>query len=118
MTGTWTLNTSEIWVERGSGNVFADLDFPDAESHLLKAELVSRIDDIIRQRRTTQAETARALGLSRPDLSRLLRGDFREHSLERLFHFLTALGCDIGIVIRPSDPDNGGKQRIVAPEIG
>ena len=69
MTGVWTLNTSEVSVERGSGNVFADLDLPDAESHLLKAELVSRIDDIIRQRRTTQAEAARAIGLSRPQLS-------------------------------------------------
>ncbi|MDE0383542.1 MAG: helix-turn-helix transcriptional regulator [Defluviicoccus sp.] len=112
------MNTSEISVERGSGNVFADLDLPDADSHLLKAELVSRIDDILQQRRTTQAEAARALGLSRPDLSRLLRGGFREYSLERLFHFLTALGCDIDIVIRPSDPDTKGKLRIVAPEIG
>ena len=34
------MNTSECSVERGSGNVFADLNLPDAESHLLKAELV------------------------------------------------------------------------------
>ena len=38
-------------IERGSGNVFADLGRPDAEAHLLKAELVTRIDKIIRQRR-------------------------------------------------------------------
>ena len=112
------MNTSECSVERGSGNVFADLDLPDAESHLLKAELVGLMDDIIRQRRTTQAETALTLGLSRPDLSRLLRGDFREYSLEHLLRFLMALGCDVDIVIRPSDPDIGGKLRIVAPEIG
>ena len=118
MTGVLTINTFEISVERGSGNVFADLDLPDAESHLLKAELVSRIDDIIRQRRTTRAEAARALGLSRPELSRLLCGEFRAYSLERLLRLLMALGCDIDIVIRLSDPDNGGKLRIVAPEIG
>ena len=102
------MNTSECSVERGSGNVFADLDLPDADTHLLKAELVSRIDDIIRQRRTTQAEAARALGLSRPDLSRLLQGSFQEYSLERLFRFLTALGRDIDIVIRPSGSDTEG----------
>ena len=118
MAGVWTLSTSELSVERGSGNVFADLDLPDADTHLLKAEFVSCIDDIIRQRRTTQAEAARALGLSRPDLSRLLRGDFREYSLEHLLRFLMTLGCDVDIVIRPSDPDTGGKLRIVAPEIG
>ena len=116
MTGVWTLNTSEISVERGSGNVFADLDLPDAESLLLKAELVSRINDIIRQRRTIQAEAARALGLSRPDLSRLLRGSFQEYSLERLLRFLMSLGCDIDIVIRPSVSDTGGTLRI-APSV-
>ena len=117
MRETWTMNTSECSVERGSGNVFADLDLPDAESHLPKAELVGLMDDIIRQRRTNQAETARALGLSRPDLSHLLRGDFHEHSLEDLLRFLMALGCDVDIVIRPADPDTGGKLRIVAPEL-
>ena len=110
------MNTSEISVERGSGNVFADLDLPDADTHLPKAELVSRIDDIIRQNRTIQAEAARALGLSRPDLSRLLRGSFQEYSLERLLRFLMALGCDIDIVIRPSVSDTGGTLRI-APSV-
>ena len=111
------MNTSECAVERGSGNVFADLDLPDADSHLLKAALVSRIDDILRQRRSTLAEAARALGLSRPDLSRLLRGDFREYSLERLLRFLMTLGCEIDIVIRPSRLDTGGTLRVAAPEL-
>ena len=110
------MNTCECAVERGSGNAFADLDLPDADTHLLKAELVSRLDDIFRQRRTTQAEAARALGLSRPDLSRLLRGSLQEYSLERLLCFLMALGCDIDIVIRPSGSDTGGTLRI-APSV-
>jgi len=117
MARIWTMNTSECAVERGSGNVFADLDLPDADTHLLKAEFVSRIDDIIRQRGANRAEAARAFGLPRPELSRLLCGEFREYSLERLFHFLMALGCDIDIVIRLSDPDTGGTVRIVASEI-
>ena len=94
------MNTSECSVERGSGNVFADLDLPVAESHLLKAEFVDPMDDIIRQHGTTQAEAARALGLSQPDLSRLLRGDFRKYSLKHVLRFLMALGCDVDIVIR------------------
>ena len=117
MTETWMMNTSDCSVERGSGNVFADLDLPDADSHLLKAELVSCIDDIIRQRGTTLAEAARAFGLHRPELSRLLCGEFRAYSLERLFHFLMALGCDIDIVIRPSRLDTGGTLRVAAPEL-
>ena len=112
------MNTSECSVERGSDNVFADLDLPDADSHLLKAELVSYVDDIIRQRGTTRAEAARLLGLSRPDLSRLLRGDFREYSLDRLLWILTMLGCNIDIVIRPSGSNTQGKLRIASPELG
>ncbi len=111
-----TMTTSDSTVERGSGNVFADLGYPDADDHLLRAELVSRIDDILRQRGTTQTEAGRLLGLSRPDLSRLLRGDFREYSLERLFRLLTALGCDIDIVIRQPRSTTGGKLRIAAAE--
>ena len=112
------MNTSDSTVERGSGNVFADLDLPDADAHLLKAELVSRIDSIVRQRGITQAEAARILGLSQPDVSRLLRGDFREYSLERLFRLLTALGRDIDIVIRQPRSPTGGKLRIAATETG
>ena len=112
------MNTTEPAVERGSGNVFADLDLPEADAHLLKAELVSRIDAIVRQRGITQTKAARLLGLSQPDVSRLLRGDFREYSLERLFRLLTALGRDIDIVIRQPRSATGGKLRIAAAEPG
>ena len=84
------MNTKEEKIERGSGNVFADLGRPDPEAHLLKAELVTRIDRIIRQRRLKQVEAAALLGLSQPDLSRLLRGNFREYSVQRLLRLLTA----------------------------
>ena len=112
------MNTTGPAVERGSGNVFADLDLPEADAHLLKAELVSRIDAIVRQRGITQTEAARLLGLTQPDVSRLLRGDFREYSLERLFRLLTALGRDIDIVIRPPRSATGGKLRVAAAEPG
>ena len=89
-------------IERGSGNVFADLELPDAEAHMLKAELVTRFDEIIRRRGLKQIEAAKLLGLSQPDVSRLLRGSFREYSMERLLRLLTALGRDVNIVIRES----------------
>ena len=104
--------STDSTVERGSGNVFADLGFPDADAHLVKAELVSRIDDIVRDRGITQTEAAQLMGLSQPDVSRLLRGDFREYSLERLFRLLNALGRDIDIVVRPPRSISGGRLRI------
>ena len=101
-------------IERGSGNVFADLGLPDADGHLLKAELVTRIDRIIRQRGLKQVEAAKLLGLSQPDVSRLLRGSFREYSMERLLRLLTALGRDVNIVIRESCSERPGRLRVEA----
>ena len=109
------MNASDSTVERSSGNVFADLGVPDAVAHLLKGEFVSRIDTIIRQRGITQTEAARILGLSEPDVSRLLGGDFRQYSLERLFRLLAAFGRDIDIVIRQPRSATGRKLCIAAP---
>jgi predicted XRE-type DNA-binding protein len=87
--------------EVGSGNVFADLGLPDAEESLAKAELASRIGDVIRQRRLTQAAAGELLGIDQPKVSRLQRGYLTNFSVERLMHFLTLLGRDVEIVVKP-----------------
>lgn len=87
-------------IKRGTKNVFADLGFPDAETHLLKAGLVSRIQDVIGAQKLTQTAAANRMGLSQPDVSRLLNGQFRDVSVERLMRLLTRLGCDVDITIR------------------
>jgi Helix-turn-helix domain len=43
---------------------------------------------------------SRLAALSQPDVSRLLRGHFRDFSLERLLRLLLALDRDLEIVIR------------------
>lgn len=68
----------------GSGNVFADLGLPDAETLLLKAKLVSKIDEVIKKRGLTQAEAAKIMGLSEQELSALRSGQTEDYSLERL----------------------------------
>ena len=108
------MEADNIDVVRGGGNVFADLGRPDAESHLLKAELVTRIDTIIRQRGLKQIDAAKILVLSQPDISRLLRGSFRPYSVERLLRLLTALGRDVEIVIRETPSQRKGRLSIIA----
>ncbi len=98
--------TSDSKVKRGTRNIFADLGYADAETHLLKAGLVNRIQEIIRARGLTQTAAAKHLGLSQPDVSRLLNGQFRDVSVERLMRLLNRLGCDVDIVIR----DHGKKK--------
>lgn len=85
-----------------SGNVFADLGTPDAETHLLKAELVARLEAVIRAQKLTQVRAAELLGVSQPDVSRILAGRFRDISVERLVNFLTRQGCAVDIVVKPA----------------
>ena len=108
------MKTQNERIERSSGNVFADLGLLDAEVHLLKAELVTRIDRIIRQRGLKQVEAAKLLGLTQPDVSRLMRGNFREYSMERLLRLLTALGSDVDIIIRESQTGRPGRLSVEA----
>lgn len=88
-------------IYHGSGNVFADLDLPDAEERLAKAELARQILNIIAQRHLTQAEAAELLGIDQPKVSALTRGKLSGFSMERLFHFLNLLGRDVKITIKP-----------------
>lgn len=61
-------------VKAGSGNVFADLSFRDAEERLLKAKLATKIAQLIEQKGWTQTQTAERTGLDQPKVSHLLRG--------------------------------------------
>jgi len=87
--------------EIGSGNVFQDIGVPNPEEHLVKAQLVFRIAGIIKERRLKQIEVADLLGIRQPDVSKMLRGEFRQFSVERLLRFLVALNQDVEIVVKP-----------------
>ena len=97
-------------ITRGSGNVFADIGLPDAEAHLLKAELVRRIGSLIESEGLTQAEAAERMGLTQPDISKMLKGQFRPISIERLLRCIVALGQSVTI-------DVGPPKKRTAPEI-
>ena len=85
----------------GSGNVFADLGLSDADELLLSAELTHVIHTELRDRHATPVQAAGLLGVTEPEAQQLLEGRFVRFSAERLLHFLTALGRDVDIVVRP-----------------
>lgn len=89
----------KIEFEEGSGNVFKDLDFPNADTHLLKSDIVTRIEIILRRRRWTKKKTAKALGISQTKLSRILQGNFRDYSVEYLSRLLAILEGGVKSVI-------------------
>jgi predicted XRE-type DNA-binding protein len=91
----------KIEAYEGSGNVFADLDLPNPEERLLKANIVAELARLIKDRGLTQVKAAKLLGVSQPDLSHLLRGDVDDYSAERLMKMLTVFEQDIEIVMKP-----------------
>lgn len=97
-------------VTRGSGNVFADIGLEHPEEALAKARIVETIADLIDGRSLSQQEAGRLVRLTQPQVSRLMRGDTREFSYERLMRVLNALGQDVKITIRAtSKPNKRGK---------
>ena len=92
--------------ETGSGNVFRDIGVPHAEDHLVKAQLVHKIDTLMKQRSLKQKEAAALFGIRQPDVSKMLHGEFRQFSVERLLRFLVALDQDVEIVVRARHSGN------------
>lgn len=101
-------------IAKGSGNVFADLGFPDPETHALKAALVQRIAALIKRENLSQVDAAKRMGISQPDVSKMLKGQFRPFSVERLMRFLTALGQDVEIAVKAPARRRRGKLSVQA----
>jgi len=91
----------KVKVEVGSGNIFADLGLPDAETHFLKAQIVSEIYRLTNERKLTQAQAGKLMGITQPEVSRMFKGSFREYSIDRLMGFLTGFDRDVEIVVKP-----------------
>ena len=83
--------------EIGSSNVYADLGRAAAGSLLIKAQLVSKISEILEEQGLTQIKAAALLGIPQPKLSSMLRGQFRGLSERKLMDCLTRLGRDVQI---------------------
>jgi predicted XRE-type DNA-binding protein len=98
-----------------SGNVFADIGLSNPEERLAKAELALRISQATNARRLTQAGAAQLLKIDQAKTSRLLRGQLSRFSSGRLIHFLTLLGRDVEIVVKPTPRSRSqGHIRVVA----
>lgn len=98
--------------EESSGNVFADLGLPNPEELMAKALLSIAIERAIDEKQLTRAAAAELLQCDEADLSRVVRGDLRDFSMERLFRFLNALGMDVRIEVSPK-PDEQPEARVL-----
>jgi predicted XRE-type DNA-binding protein len=100
--------------EPGSGNVFADLGFPHPDQELVKAKLTLQIYQILKQHKLTQTDAARLLGTTQAQVSALTRCRPVSISVGRLMEFLTILGQDVEMTVKPSAGLGAGHMSVIA----
>ncbi len=93
---------------------YEHLGFPDAEAMLVKANLVIKIAEILRERGWSQQQAAKVLGLTQPKLSRMLRGQFRGISEMKMMDCLLRLGRAVKIVVGPETKSSDDRIEVVA----
>ena len=96
--------------EKSNGNVFADLGFPHSEQELAKAKLTFQIYRLLKDRGLTQTEAAKLLGTTQSQVSALMRCRPVSVSIGRLIEFLTILGQDVEVTVRPASRRSKSKQ--------
>ncbi|MFJ2367128.1 helix-turn-helix domain-containing protein [Pseudomonas sp. NPDC087697] len=91
-----------IEIEESTGNVYEDLGSANANEMRVKAQLATKIGEIIKARHLTQVQASEILGLSQPKLSEMLRGKFRGISEAKMMECLSRLGRDVQIIVKPA----------------
>lgn len=87
-------------IVESSGNIFEDLDFPNAVEAQAKSKLAIEIFLIIKAKKLTQKEAAKIMKTAQSHVSDILRGKLSHFTIDRLLHCLLALGKDVEIKIK------------------
>ena len=95
------MSTSEITIEQGGTNVYADLGYADAAEMQRKSTLAAEIARCIKARGLSQTEAAQLLGIDQGKISRITRGMFRGVSEQKMLELIAKLGHDVRIVVGP-----------------
>jgi len=98
---------------KSSGNVFSDLQLPDADERLLKAQLAIQIRRFIEEKDWSQTVAATAVGLDQPKISNLLRGRLAGFSVDRLLNILNRLGHSVEVRISAEEFDPEDAETLV-----
>lgn len=106
--------SDETKVEIGSGNIFKDLGFPNAEEELLKARLGYEVYRILKQRYFSKEQAAKLLGIEVSKATALMNAEF-DFEIGDLFNFLNQLNISIDIYLKPC-PSGAAYQQLYAAD--
>ena len=88
-----------IEITQSSGNVFEDLELPDAENLKLRAQLMIEIEQYIEQHGLTQREAAKRMHTTQPRINDIVHGRIEKCTIDRLVNMLAAVGHHISLSV-------------------
>jgi predicted XRE-type DNA-binding protein len=100
------MKSEKLELVRGSGNVFRDLGYANADAEQFKAILAAEIIKALdRERLTVRAAHSRT-GIAAADFSRIRNANLGRFTVDRLMSILTRLGSriEVKIKVRRADP--------------
>lgn len=99
--------TEELELVRGTGNVFRDFGYVEAESLQLKAKLASRIIGILNDEKLSAKAASERTGMPAVDFSRILKAQLDTLSIEHLLKLLATLGQDVDVSLTFPERSSG-----------
>jgi predicted XRE-type DNA-binding protein len=91
------MNHEPIEIVRGSGNVFADFGYPNADAEQLKTTLAAEILRVLQQRTLSVRAAASVTGMAAADFSRIRRAKLDRFTIDRLMTILNRLDQEVEI---------------------
>ncbi|GGA40775.1 helix-turn-helix domain-containing protein [Okeania sp. KiyG1] len=100
--------------EESSGNVFADLGLDDADELFTRGKIGIQVIRLLKQRHLKQDEISEILGISQPEVSYLMNGEFQRYSEGKLLNFLKRLDIEITLHLRSRNGENQDIETAIA----
>ena len=97
------MKREKIEIVHGSGNVFRDFGYANADAEQLKAILAAEIIKELDSKKLTVRAAHALTGIAAADFSRIRNADLRRFTLDRLMSILNRLGTrvDVQVSLRP-----------------
>ncbi len=86
-------------VTPAGGNIFEELNIPDAENEKLRLHLIAAIKEWVSRSGLSQTEAATAMGVKQPTLNDVLKGRYRKFTIDRLVRMLSNVGKRIDVTV-------------------
>ena len=92
--------SDDMDLSQGSGNVWRDFGYPDADLRQAKGTIAARIIGALDDRKLSTRKAAALTGFAAADFSRVRNADYGRFTLDRLIRMLHALDETVEVQIR------------------